>query len=276
MTTIFPPFEPETSPGPRRRRFQTVPLRFLFPNLVTLVALCAGLTSVRLAIEGKLDLAIYAIVFAAFLDGIDGRIARLLKGTSRFGAELDSLADFVNFGCAPALILYFWGLNELKTLGWTCCLVFSIAMALRLARFNVSLDGPDKAEWQKGFGVGIPAPAGALCALLPISAAMVGIDRSLPLEAFGCVYIVMIALLMVSRVPTFLGKKVGLRVAREHVLPLFAGVVLFFALIFSNPFETLTGVTLIYLGTIPFSFSRYRALEREAARNVTVADQDSE
>lgn len=261
MSTLFPPFEPEQG-EPRRRRFQTVPLRFLFPNLVTLVALCAGLTAVRLAIEGKLHLAVYAIVFAAFLDGIDGRIARLLKGTSRFGAELDSLADFVNFGCAPALILYFWGLNELRTVGWVCCLVFSIAMALRLARFNVSLDAPDKAEWKKGFGVGVPAPAGALCALLPVTLSLIGLGRNLPMEVISCIYIVMVALLMVSRIPTFLGKKVGLRVPREWVLPLFAGVVLFFALIVSNPFETLTGLVLLYLVSIPVSLARYRALER--------------
>jgi len=265
MNPLFPPFEPEAAEQ-KRRRFQTVPLRFLFPNIVTLVALCAGLTAVRLAIEGKPALAVYAIVFAAFLDGIDGRIARLLKGTSRFGAELDSLADFVNFGCAPALILYFWGLNDLRTLGWACCLVFSLAMALRLARFNVSLDAPDKAEWQKGFGVGVPAPAGALCALLPIYLSLVGLPRSLPIEAMAAIYIVCVALLMVSRIPTFLGKKVGLRVSREHVLPLFVGVVLFFALLFSNPFETLIALTVLYLGTIPVSLSRYRSLERQHIR----------
>jgi CDP-diacylglycerol--serine O-phosphatidyltransferase len=263
MNTLFPPFDPE-QPERRRKRFQSVPLRFLFPNIVTLVALCAGLTAVRLSIEGRLDLAIYAIVFAAMLDGIDGRIARLLKGTSRFGAELDSLADFVNFGCAPGLILYFWGLHELKTVGWICCLVFTIAMVLRLARFNVSLDAPDQAEWRKSFGVGVPAPAGALCALLPIYLSLIGLSPTLSLEVIAAVYLVGIALLMVSRVPTFLGKKAGLRVRRELVLPLFAAVVLFFALLFSNPFETLTALVVLYLGTIPVSLSRYRRLERQA------------
>jgi CDP-diacylglycerol--serine O-phosphatidyltransferase len=220
---------------------------------------------VRLSIEGRLDLAIYAIVFAALLDGIDGRIARLLKGTSRFGAELDSLADFVNFGCAPALILYFWGLHDLKTVGWICCLVFTIAMVLRLARFNVSLDAPDQAEWRKNFGVGVPAPAGALCALLPIYLSLIGLTPTLPLEVFAAVYLVGIAVLMISRVPTFLGKKAGLRVRRELVLPLFVGVVLFFALLFSNPFETLTALVALYLGSIPLSFSGYRRLERLSA-----------
>lgn len=263
MSNLFPPFDPE-QPERRRKRFQSVPLRFLFPNIVTLVALCAGLTAVRLSIEGRLDLAIYAIVFAAMLDGIDGRIARLLKGTSRFGAELDSLADFVNFGCAPGLILYFWGLHDLKTVGWICCLVFTIAMVLRLARFNVSLDAPDQAEWRKNFGVGVPAPAGALCALLPIYLSLIGLTPTLPLEALAAVYLVGIALLMVSRVPTFLGKKGGLRVRRELVLPLFAGVVLFFALLFSNPFETLTALVVLYLGSIPFGYSRYRRLERQS------------
>src|SRR5919198_4916068 len=140
---LFPPFEPDRD-EPKRRRFRPIPVRTLVPNLITLLALCAGLTSIRLAIENQLEWAVAAIVFAALLDGIDGRVARMLKGTSRFGAELDSLADFVNFGVAPALILYLWGLHELRSAGWIAALVLAICAGLRLARFNVMVDDPNR------------------------------------------------------------------------------------------------------------------------------------
>ena len=134
-------------------------VRFL-PNAITVLALCAGLTGIRLAFEGKLEMALGAIVFAAALDGIDGRLARLMKGQSKFGAELDSLADFMNFGCAPALFLYLWGLNELGNVGWIAAMVFAICTALRLARFNVMIDDPNRPLWTANFFTGIPAPAG--------------------------------------------------------------------------------------------------------------------
>src|SRR4249920_1968619 len=174
----FTPFEP-TRPAQKRRRFRQIPVRTLVPNLITLLALCAGLTAIRLAIEGKLDWAVAAIVFAATLDGIDGRVARMLKGTSRFGAELDSLADFVNFGVAPALILYFWGLHELKSAGWIVALVFAICAGLRLARFNVMMDDPNKPLWAGNFFTGIPAPAGAITVLLPIYLSFLGVSVGL-------------------------------------------------------------------------------------------------
>src|SRR5471032_577837 len=160
---VFPPFDP--TPPTRHRRFKAIPVRTLLPNLITLLALCAGLTAIRLAVESRLEMALAAIVFAALLDGIDGRVARMLKGTSRFGAELDSLADFVNFGVAPALILYFWGLNEFKSVGWIASLVFALCAALRLARFNVTADDPNKPAWAGNFFTGIPAPAGAITVL---------------------------------------------------------------------------------------------------------------
>ncbi len=152
----------------RRRRFRRIPVRTLAPNLVTLLALCAGLTAIRMAFEDRYVLAVAAIVFAAILDGLDGRLARFLKGTSRFGAELDSLSDFVNFGVAPALILYFWDLHDLKSAGWIAAMVFAICGSLRLARFNVMIDDPDRPVWAANFFVGIPAPAGAITVLLPI------------------------------------------------------------------------------------------------------------
>src|SRR6201988_1967679 len=149
---VFHPTGP--APPPFRRRFKAIPVRTLLPNLITLLALCAGLTAIRLAVEDKLDLALAAIVFAALLDGIDGRIARMLKGTSRFGAELDSLADFVNFGVAPALILYFWGLHDLKSAGWISAMGFAICAALRLSRFTLLAEEADRPAWASNFFVG--------------------------------------------------------------------------------------------------------------------------
>ncbi len=153
---------------PRRRRFRHVPLRIVLPNLITLLALCLGLTAIRFATEGSFEKAVFAIVAAAVFDGLDGRLARALKGTTRFGAELDSLADFVGFGVAPALTLYFWNMQAIKSFGWFAAMVFAIAMALRLARFNVGLDDPNKPTWSSYFFTGMPAPAGAIVALLPL------------------------------------------------------------------------------------------------------------
>src|ERR1700689_5334346 len=187
-------------PGPRlrlpKRRFRRIPVRTLVPNVITLLALCAGLTAIRLAFENRYVLALAAIVFAAFLDGIDGRLARFLKGTSRFGAELDSLADFVNFGVAPALILYFWGLHALKSAGWIAAMVFAICAALRLARFNVLVDDPEKPAWASNFFVGIPAPAGAITVLLPIYVALLGLPRSELLNWLTLVYTLALAALV--------------------------------------------------------------------------------
>jgi CDP-diacylglycerol--serine O-phosphatidyltransferase len=150
------------------RPFQPVPVRFLLPNLVTLLALCSGVTSIRLAMEGRFEIAVAAVVLAIFLDAVDGRLARLLKGTSRFGAELDSLADFVNFGVAPAILIYTWSLNFLKPLGWIVALMLAVACALRLARFNIALDDPAKPTFANAFFTGVPAPAGAGLAMAPL------------------------------------------------------------------------------------------------------------
>src|SRR6516164_5400481 len=182
----------------RLRRFRAVPVRTMVPNLITLLALCAGLTAIRLAVEGKLEWALGAIVFAAVLDGIDGRIARMIKGTSRFGAELDSLADFVNFGVAPGLILYFWSLHEFKSVGWMAAMVFAICAALRLARFNVASDDPNRPAWAGNFFVGVPAPAGAIVVLLPIYVHFLGMPLSVIVAPIIFVYTLAIAFLMVS------------------------------------------------------------------------------
>src|SRR6266436_4561115 len=202
----FSPFDPSRLEG-RRRRFRLIPVRMLLPNLITLLALCAGLTAIRLAIEERLEWAVAAIVFAALLDGIDGRIARLLKGTSRFGAELDSLADFVNFGVAPALIVYFWSLHELKSAGWIAAMVFAICTGLRLARFNVMIDDPNRPAWAANYFVGMPAPAGAITVLLPVYMHFLGVPLLAIIPPVTFVYTLAIAFLMVSRLPVYSGKK---------------------------------------------------------------------
>jgi len=260
---MFPPFEPDL-PGSRRRRFRPIPFRTLAPNLVTLLALCAGLTAVRFAVEAKLDWAVACIVLAAALDGVDGRLARLIKGTSRFGAELDSLADFVNFGVAPALILYFWGLHDLKSAGWIAAMVFAICAGLRLARFNVMSEDPDRPAWASNFFVGVPAPAGAITVLLPIYAAFLGLPRSDFLTWLTLGYTLAVACLMVSRLPVFSGKRIGNRVPPDMVGPLIIVTVLFVALLIAYPWVILTTGTLAYLASLPFGWLSYRAYERRS------------
>jgi CDP-diacylglycerol---serine O-phosphatidyltransferase len=262
METLFPPFEPET-PRDRRRRFRAIPLRVLIPNLITLLALCAGMTAIRLAIEGRLELAVGCIVAAAFLDGIDGRLARYLEGTSRFGAELDSLADFVNFGVVPPLVLYFWGLHDLRSLGWIASLVFAMCMVLRLARFNVMLTDPNRPAYQANFFVGMPAPAGALSVLLPIYLDLLGLAHRPGAAPLELLYVLLIAFLTASRIPTFSGKRLGARVSREWVLPLFVLAVALVLLLIFYPWETLTALVLVYLATIPLGVRHYRRLARD-------------
>src|SRR5471030_1908297 len=266
---VFPPFDPD--PPTRSRRFKAIPVRMLLPNLITLLALCSGLTAVRLAMEGKLKLAVIAVAIAGLLDGIDGRVARMLKGTSRFGAELDSLADFVNFGVAPALILYFWGLHELKSAGWIAAIVFAICAALRLARFNVMIDDPNQPAWAGNFFTGIPAPAGAITVLLPIYLYFLGVSNGLVTVWVTFFYTLTIALLMVSRFPVFSGKRVGKRVPPELVLPVFVVVVLFFALLISYPWEVLTLGTIVYLGCLPLGWFSHREYQRKDFAAIEVA-----
>jgi CDP-diacylglycerol--serine O-phosphatidyltransferase len=245
----------------RRQRFRAIPVRTLVPNVITLLALCAGLTAIRLGFEQKLEWALAAIVFAAALDGLDGRIARLIKGQSRFGAELDSLADFVNFGCAPAMILYLWGLHEYGNVGWIAAMVFAICAALRLARFNVMVDDPNRPLWAGNFFTGIPAPGGAIIVMLPIYLNLLGMPKVA--ATVTLLYTLAVAFLMVSRLPVFSGKRVGKRVPSEMVLPVFVLVVLFFALLIAYPWWVLTIGTLCYLVCLPLGWFSYREYERK-------------
>ena len=261
--------------GPEpRSRFVGVPLRLLIPNVVTLMALSAGVTAIRFTFEGSLEWAVMAVAAAAVLDGLDGRIARALKGTSRFGAELDSLADFVDFGVAPAIMLYFSTLSQMRGLGWLVCLVFCIACALRLARFNVMIDDPDIPVWRKGFFVGMPAPAGAVVGLLPVYVRVLSEAPNEPVSrAFvgvEAVYVLAVAILMASRVPHFSGKSIG-RIPREYVAVALIGVVAALLSIAYFPLEALVALAAFYLGSIPFAIRRFWRLEAENRRERSVA-----
>src|SRR3954452_24613062 len=189
----------------RLERLRKIPMRAVVPNVITLLALCAGLTGIKLAIESRYELALGAIVFAAMLDAVDGRVARMIKGTSRFGAELDSLADFVNFGVAPGLIIYHWGLYPLGNLGWIAAMVFAICAGLRLARFNVQIEDPNRPPWAGNFFTGMPAPAGAITVLLPMYLFFLTIHVPV---ALTLIYTLTIAALMVSRLPVLSGKQI--------------------------------------------------------------------
>jgi CDP-diacylglycerol--serine O-phosphatidyltransferase len=261
----LPPSTPRLRPARRRLPgIRAVPLRLLVPNLVTLLALCLGMTAIRFAIEGSIEWAVSAIAAAAVLDGLDGRIARALKGTSRFGAELDSLVDFVDFGVAPGVVLYVSGLDEMKSLGWLATLVFAIACALRLARFNVSVDDPEAPAWRKNFFVGMPAPAGAIVGLLPVYLRFLLADAAAAPRFVGLeiAYVVGVSLLMASRVPHFSGKSLG-RVPHDYVAPVLIGLAAALLLIVNFPVQSLVALSLAYLGTIPFSVRRYLALSRQ-------------
>jgi len=263
MDPIVPRLEEETRRRRRRLMFRhsKVPVRMLVPNFFTVLGLCAGLTAIRMAIEARYELALAAIVFAALLDGVDGRVARLLKASSRFGAELDSLADFVNFGVAPAIVLFTWGgwgTPGVRGLAWIVLMLLAIACALRLARFNVMID-EEKPKWQSNYFTGVPAPAGAIVALLPVYLDNLGLFE---VRAGWPIYLVLayallIAFLMVSTIPTYSGKLLGERIRREWVMPIFVLVVAVVALLVTYPFPTLSIGTLIYLACIPLSVKRF-------------------
>src|SRR6202166_1554708 len=261
------PYDPN-SPELRRRRFRPIPVRMLVPNVITLLAICAGLTAIRLSTEGRMDIAVYAIVFAAFLDGVDGRVARMIKGQSKFGAELDSLADFVNFGVAPGLILYFWQLHELNNGGWIAAMVFAISGGLRLARFNATMDDPNKPAFAANYFTGVPAPAGAITVLLPIYLAFLGLPR--PPAMLTAVYTLLDGFLMVSRLPVFSGKTVRMRVPPEMVLPVFVSVVFFIALLIGYPWHILSAGLGLFLLSLPLGWKSYRDQERASAAQAAV------
>ena len=257
------PLLPRLETDERRRRgrllFQRnkIPLRMVVPNFFTVLSLCAGLTALRMAIEPRTDMAIALIVVAALLDGVDGRLARALKAQSRFGAELDSLADFVNFGVAPAVLVFVWGLGGLpRGAGWIVALVFALAMGLRLARFNSLID-VEKPKWQANYFTGMPAPAGAMAVLLPLYLDGLGLFEVRAWPWMIALYTLAMATLLVSTVPTFSGKLLGERISGDYVLPAFVAAAVVVALLLTYPYGTLTLATFIYLASLPFSYRRY-------------------
>lgn len=242
---------PKKSDAARGPRLKEIPLRLMVPNLITVLAICAGLTGIRYAIEFRYELAVQMVLIAAFLDGIDGRIARMMKATSKFGAQMDSLADIINFGVAPAMVLYIFVLDQARSLGWIAALIYTIAAGLRLARFNVMTDNDVKAPWQSSYFVGVPAPAGAFLVLLPVYVSFLGVAPNNTMALFSAAYTLLIAALLISRVPVWSGKS-GSRVPRNYMMPIILGVVLLVATLSVYPWQTLSAAVVAYLLSLPF------------------------
>lgn len=245
------------------RHIRGIPLRAFAPNAVTALALCCGLTSVRFAFDGAWDVAVALIAIAGVLDGIDGRIARLLNANTRFGAELDSLSDVIAFGVAPAFANYFWALQYAPKFGWTASLALTVACALRLARFNAAIDSDDQPHKSAGFNTGVPAPMGAALALTPLA-----VHLATGWEDIGAWYIIMpwvifVAFLMISDIATYAWSSIRLR--REWRLLGIAMIALLGSALVTAPWLTLLGLTLLYLATIPFSMLAYRRVKLRRA-----------
>lgn len=257
-----------------RQRLRSFHINRMIPNTLTLLALAAGLSSLRFALDERWDVAVLAIVVAGILDGLDGRIARILKGTTRFGAELDSLSDFLCFGVAPAMILYLWALSEAGRLGWALVLVFCIGCALRLARFNADIDEPEPPPWHRNFFVGLPSPAGAGLVLLPVMLWFQLDAAVLRSPLFVGIVMVAVAALLVSRIRTFSFKK--LRVPHRMVLPTMLGIGVYLAFLVSAPWLTLTLTAIAYAISIPFSDRTFRALKEAHSRAAELASEDRE
>jgi CDP-diacylglycerol--serine O-phosphatidyltransferase len=257
---------------PRKRlrpRYKGPSFNSIVPNLMTMLGLCAGLTAMRFALEGRFGSAAVAITVAGALDGLDGRLARLLKATSRFGAEFDSLSDFLCFGVAPAFTLFLWSLHRAGAYGYVPCMMFAVCMALRLARFNASLDGAPKPAYAYNFFTGVPAPAGAGLVLFPLflglEATAQGWDwlvETAQYPLLNAVILIGTALLLVSPLPIWSFK--NFKVPSEYVLPLLLGTGAYAAVVVADPWAALAGAGLIYLAMLPFSIRSFRRLRREA------------
>ena len=251
----------------RGRRLRAQPLIHLLPNMFTVLSLCAGLTSIRYALDGRFQLAVALIVAAGVLDGLDGRSARLLKISSKLGAQLDSLADFLSFGVAPAIVVYLWSLNQVPAFGWALALLFATCCALRLARFNTELEESDRPPWMSRFFTGMPAPAAAGCAIIPLLLAF-AFQADWPRNwMLNAVMLIAVAVLMVSRIPTFSIKTVVVRVKPDWILPTLIGVGLLVAALSSAPWHTLLALGVVYLLSLPVGWwSAYRLRRRELAK----------
>ncbi len=234
--------------------------RVILPNMLTLIGVCIGLTSIRFALDGRFEFAIVAIILAAVIDGLDGRIARLIKGTSKVGKELDSLTDMISFGVAPAFIMYFWKLNTLGRFGWLVCLIFVICVALRLARFNVN--SGQEPSWRDNFFEGVPSPAGGILVLTPLIFSMTNFEI-IPINYDIVVPIFFIAtsFLLISKFPSYSFKKIVIQ--RKTTIFLLFGIVLFFGLLLIYPFNIIAISAIVYLLILPISFFHYQKLKKQ-------------
>ena len=238
----------------RRRRF---PIRQIIPSAMTLLALCLGLTALRLGLDGYFDLAVFCIVAAGFIDGLDGTMARLLKAETALGAHLDSLSDFVNFGIVPGFVIYLWALQSTGRLGWAVILIFSVCCALRLARYNVDMEEPDKPAWKSRFFLGVPSPVAAGLMMWPI---YLQIGDFISLQDNTLVVmanVILVAFLMIFRVPTFSVKSSSTTIRRSYVLPIMIFIGVWGIMLLTFPWMTLSLMCIIYYACIPFSAHRY-------------------
>ena len=238
--------------------------RFILPNLLTLIGVCLGISSIKFALDQNYSLAVTFLVFAAILDALDGRIARLIKGTSEFGKELDSLTDFVSFGIAPAFILYFWELKNYGKIGWAITLVFSVCCVLRLARFNLTKIS-ENAEWKLNFFEGVPSPAGAGLALLPLIYELSELKLNIDIKSMTPFFVVVVALLLISKIPTFSFKKIKIS-SQLTIFLLFGIVIVFVSLIFFT-FKSLLIIGTAYLLSIPLSYYSHRKTAKQINNN---------
>ena len=236
--------------------------RMILPNAITLIGVCIGLSSIKFALDGKFALAVIAILFAALMDALDGRIARLIKGTSKIGKELDSLGDVISFGVAPALIMYFWNLQYLDKLGWFVCLTYVVCVALRLARFNISSE--EEPSWKDNFFEGVPSPAGGIIVLMPLVLSFSGLGEfffKINYDLIVPIFFIMVSTLLISTIPTYSFKKIV--IPRAMTKFLLFGIVLFFGSLLVYTFKILAVSSLIYLCLIPVSFFHYKKIKKE-------------
>ena len=248
--------------------------RVILPNMLTLIGVCIGLTSIRFALDGRFEFAIVAIILAAVIDGLDGRIARLIKGTSKVGKELDSLTDMISFGVAPAFIMYFWKLNTLGRFGWLVCLIYVICVALRLARFNVNSD--QEPSWRDNFFEGVPSPAGGILVLTPLIFSMTNFELiSINYDIVVPIFFIVTSLLLISKFPSYSFKKIVIQ--RKTTIFLLFGIVLFFGLLLIYPFNVIAISAIVYLLMLPISFFHYQKLKkRNEDQNFNDEDDDLE
>jgi CDP-diacylglycerol--serine O-phosphatidyltransferase len=247
--------------------------RMILPNMLTLIGVCIGLTSIRFALDEKFELAIIAIIFAALIDGLDGRIARLIKGTSKVGKELDSLTDMISFGVAPAFIMYFWKLNTLGRFGWLLCLVYVICVALRLARFNINSN--QEPSWRDNFFEGVPSPAGGILVLTPLIISLSGFDLfQLNYELIVPTFFILTSLLLISKFPTYSFKKIV--IPRKTTIFLLFGIVLFFGLLLIYTFNVIAISAVIYVFLLPVSFFHFQKIKKQHENDKIQEDDDLE